>query len=105
MLNVNMICSRCDAKARRAIHDGVWSVGCRGVHEAPSESAKCPNGHGFMIREDGRETVDQIEAKMRSREMLERVKTQIEKFPREHLSYDIRCELEKLESLPSRNKI
>lgn len=63
MLAVNLLCSTCGARARRPIHDGVFSVGCRGVHEALSESAKCPNGHGFMVREDGRETVDQIKAK------------------------------------------
>lgn len=53
MPNVQKVCRTCDKKAKRALLDGVASVGCRGIHETASEMALCPDGHGEMVRLDG----------------------------------------------------
>lgn len=50
MTRVTLVCTQCDATARR---DLMYAAGCRGVHETPSEPALCPNGHGEMVRKDG----------------------------------------------------
>jgi hypothetical protein len=64
MPNVNLICQICGATARRPLTDGPLGVGSRGVHETPSEDAKCPKGHGQMVREDGRRTVKEAEIRL-----------------------------------------
>ena len=66
MTKVNMKCPTCSYTARRPLCQ--WMAGARGVHEQLSESALCPSGHGHLVREDGRETVDQYLKKQEERD-------------------------------------
>ena len=50
MTRVHKICLVCGYRAKRDLMD---EVGCRGVHETSAEPARCPNGHGDLVREDG----------------------------------------------------
>lgn len=50
MTNVTLRCSQCDYTARRPL---LSQAGSRGVHETSSEPARCPKGHGELVREDG----------------------------------------------------
>ena len=49
MTKVTLVCKTCGYKARRELAN---IPGCRGVHETPSVIAKCPQGHGLLVRED-----------------------------------------------------
>ncbi len=48
---VTLVCTECGWTARRKLR---FEPGSRGTHETPSESARCPKGHGSMVRADGR---------------------------------------------------
>lgn len=48
--SVSLVCKTCGERARRKLTD---EPGSRGVHETPCEPAKCPKGHGYMVRVDG----------------------------------------------------
>lgn len=45
-----MVCQECGMRARRDLEN---EVACRGVHETPAKPARCPRGHGLMVRLDG----------------------------------------------------
>jgi hypothetical protein len=51
MTRVTLTCKVCGYRARR---DLARTASCRGVHETPSEPGRCPRGHGFLVRIDGR---------------------------------------------------
>lgn len=53
MTRVNLYCAICWATAKRALVEGIGSVGVRGTHESACEPASCPKGHGLMLRMDG----------------------------------------------------
>ena len=48
--SVTLVCKECGATARRKL---MLEAGSHGVHETSSEPARCPKGHGPMIRQDG----------------------------------------------------
>lgn len=48
--SVTLVCKDCGKRARRRLTD---EIGARGVHETSCEPAKCPQGHGYMVRLDG----------------------------------------------------
>lgn len=49
MTRVNLRCPQCGYTARRAL---AMEPGSRGVHETRAEPARCPKGHGELVRED-----------------------------------------------------
>lgn len=51
MTSVTLRCPTCGHTARRPL---MLEPGSRGVRETPSEPALCPQGHGTMVRADGR---------------------------------------------------
>lgn len=51
MTSVTLRCPTCGHTARRPL---MLEPGSRGVRETPSEPALCPQGHGAMVRADGR---------------------------------------------------
>lgn len=48
---VNLHCPVCKRTARRFLRR---ESGSRGVHETCAEPASCPDGHGFMVRDNGK---------------------------------------------------
>lgn len=50
MTRVTLACPRCGHKARRAL---MFEPGSRGTRETCSEPARCPKGHGLLVRVDG----------------------------------------------------
>lgn len=54
MMRVTLICNECTYVARRNITN---EPGNHGITETRSEPARCPNGHGQLIRKDGRQVV------------------------------------------------
>jgi hypothetical protein len=48
--SVTLVCKTCHHTARRKL---LFEAACRGTRETPSEPAKCPKGHGPMVRKDG----------------------------------------------------
>jgi hypothetical protein len=48
--NAQLVCTVCGYKAKRTL---VPTTACRGHHETPSEPARCPRGHGELVRVDG----------------------------------------------------
>lgn len=49
-MNITLRCKTCGKTARRPLLD---VPGCHGHRELPAERALCPDGHGYMEREDG----------------------------------------------------
>lgn len=47
---VTLVCRTCAYEARRDLR---LEPGSRGVHETSSEPARCPKGHGLLVRKDG----------------------------------------------------
>ncbi len=48
--NVTLICTKCKYTARRPL---MIESACYGIRETGSEPARCPNGHGVLVRKDG----------------------------------------------------
>ncbi len=48
--SVTLVCKTCRHTARRKL---LFEAGCRGTRETASQPAKCPRGHGAMVRQDG----------------------------------------------------
>jgi hypothetical protein len=56
MTRVTLRCASCGMAARRSLFE---EPGSRGVHEALTEPAFCPRGHGPMARIDGHQSLRQ----------------------------------------------
>lgn len=52
---VTLVCPACPYTARRPLQ---LVSGCRGIHETFAEPATCPSGHGYLVRQDQRTTLD-----------------------------------------------
>lgn len=50
MPKVKLVCEKCGYEAKREL---AWDIGSRGIHETASEPARCPKGHGSLVRKDG----------------------------------------------------
>lgn len=48
---VNCLCVTCGARRKSEL---LFQPGCRGVRETACAPVYCPNGHGIMVREDGK---------------------------------------------------
>lgn len=61
MTRVTLVCPTCGHTARRGL---MLEVACRGTHETISEPARCPKGHGLLVRKDGVQNTSPIPARV-----------------------------------------